>query len=192
MPSLSLNTPHQLGQEEAANRLKTFFEKLKARHGDKVSNLKEEWQGNLLKYSFTTFGFNIKGDLAVEPDAVERGLVGEIVARFERKGLTLAALELRTADTALAEAHYGEHADKPFFADLVDFITGGPLVAAVIEGPDAIVQWRNMMGATNPVNAAQGTIRGDLATEMQNNVTHGSDSPQSAAREVALFFPGLA
>ena len=79
----------------------------------------------------------------------------------------------------------------PFFADLVDFITGGPLVAAVIEGPDAIVQWRNMMGATNPVNAAQGTIRGDLATEMQNNVTHGSDSPESAAREIALFFPGL-
>ena len=95
-------------------------------------------------------------------------------------------------DRATAEAHYGEHADKPFFADLVDFITGGPLVAAVIEGPDAIVQWRNMMGATNPVNAAQGTIRGDLATEMQNNVTHGSDSPESAAREVALFFPGLA
>ncbi|MFN8173077.1 MAG: nucleoside-diphosphate kinase [Candidatus Nanopelagicales bacterium] len=128
----------------------------------------------------------------IKPDGVARGLVGEVLGRIERKGFVLVAMELRTLDRATAEAHYGEHADKPFFADLVDFITGGPLVAAVIEGPDAIVQWRNMMGATNPVNAAQGTIRGDLATEMQNNVTHGSDSPQSAAREVALFFPGLA
>ena len=128
----------------------------------------------------------------IKPDGVARGLVGEVLGRIERKGLVLVAMELRTLDRATAEAHYGEHADKPFFADLVDFITGGPLVAAVIEGPDAIVQWRNMMGATNPVNAAQGTIRGDLATEMQNNVTHGSDSPESAAREVALFFPGLA
>ena len=127
----------------------------------------------------------------IKPDGVARGLVGEVLGRIERKGFVLVAMELRTLDRATAEAHYGEHADKPFFADLVDFITGGPLVAAVIEGPDAIVQWRNMMGATNPVNAAQGTIRGDLATEMQNNVTHGSDSPQSAAREVALFFPGL-
>jgi len=128
----------------------------------------------------------------IKPDGVARGLVGEVLGRIERKSFVLVAMELRTLDRATAEAHYGEHADKPFFADLVDFITGGPLVAAVIEGPDAIVQWRNMMGATNPVNAAQGTIRGDLATEMQNNVTHGSDSPQSAAREVALFFPGLA
>ena len=128
----------------------------------------------------------------IKPDGVARGLVGEVLGRIERKGFVLVAMELRTLDRATAEAHYGEHADKPFFADLVDFITGGPLVAAVSEGPDAIVQWRNMMGATNPVNAAQGTIRGDLATEMQNNVTHGSDSPQSAAREVALFFPGLA
>lgn len=128
----------------------------------------------------------------IKPYGVARGLVGEVLGRIERKGFVLVAMELRTLDRATAEAHYGEHADKPFFADLVDFITGGPLVAAVIEGPDAIVQWRNMMGATNPVNAAQGTIRGDLATEMQNNVTHGSDSPQSAAREVALFFPGLA
>jgi len=128
----------------------------------------------------------------IKPDGVARGLVGEVLGRIERKGFVLVAMELRTLDRATAEAHYGEHADKPFFADLVDFITGGPLVAAVIEGPDAIVQWRNMMGATNPVNAAQGTIRGDLATEMQNNVTHGSDSPESAAREVALFFPGLA
>jgi nucleoside-diphosphate kinase len=91
----------------------------------------------------------------------------------------------------LAKAHYGEHADKPFFGDLVAFITSGPLLAAVIEGPDAIVAWRTMMGATNPITAAPGTIRGDLATEMQNNVTHGSDSPESAAREIALFFPNL-
>ena len=130
--------------------------------------------------------------MCVGERVLARGLVGEVLGRIERKGFVLVAMELRTLDRATAEAHYGEHADKPFFADLVDFITGGPLVAAVIEGPDAIVQWRNMMGATNPVNAAQGTIRGDLATEMQNNVTHGSDSPESAAREVALFFPGLA
>jgi nucleoside-diphosphate kinase len=101
-------------------------------------------------------------------------------------------MELRTLSAEIAETHYGEHRDKPFFADLVAFITSGPLVAAVIEGPDAIVQWRTMMGATNPAKADMGTIRGDLATEMQNNVTHGSDSPESAAREVALFFPGLA
>ena len=128
----------------------------------------------------------------IKPDGVARGLVGEVLGRIERKGLTLVALELRTLDAAIAEEHYGEHKDKPFFADLVAFITSGPLVAAVVEGPDAIVQWRTMMGATNPVSAAPGTIRGDLATEMQNNVTHGSDSPESAAREVALFFPGLA
>jgi len=128
----------------------------------------------------------------IKPDGVARGLVGEVLGRIERKGFRLVAMDVRTLDAAVAKAHYGEHADKPFFADLVEFITGGPLVAAVIEGPDAIVQWRNMMGATNPVNAAQGTIRGDLATQMQDNVTHGSDSPQSAAREIALFFPGLA
>ena len=128
----------------------------------------------------------------IKPDGVARGLVGEVLGRIERKGFTIVAMELRTLTVEVAEEHYGEHKDKPFFADLVAFITGGPLVAAVIEGPDAIVQWRTMMGATNPVNAAPGTIRGDLATEMQNNVTHGSDSPESAAREVALFFPGLA
>jgi nucleoside-diphosphate kinase len=128
----------------------------------------------------------------VKPDGVARGLVGEVISRIERKGFTIVAMELRTLTREIAEEHYGEHRDKPFFADLVEFITGGSLVAAVIEGPDAIVQWRNMMGATNPVNADMGTIRGDLATEMQNNVTHGSDSPESAAREVALFFPGLA
>ncbi len=127
----------------------------------------------------------------VKPDGVARGLVGEVLARIERKGFKIVALELRTLPTEIAEAHYGEHADKPFFKNLVDFITGGPLVAAVIEGEAAIVQWRNMMGATNPAAANPGTIRGDLATEMQENVTHGSDSPESAAREIALFFPGL-
>jgi nucleoside-diphosphate kinase len=127
----------------------------------------------------------------VKPDGVARGLVGEVLARIERKGFTFAAIELMTVSPDVAKAHYGEHADKPFFGELVDFITGGPLLAAVMEGPDAIVSWRNMMGATNPVTAAPGTIRGDLATQMQNNVTHGSDSPESAAREVALFFPNL-
>ena len=127
----------------------------------------------------------------VKPDGVARGLVGEVLARIERKGFTFAAIELMNVSADVAKAHYGEHADKPFFGDLVAFITGGPLLAAVIEGPDAIVAWRTMMGATNPVTAAPGTIRGDLATEMQNNVTHGSDSPESAAREIALFFPNL-
>ena len=127
----------------------------------------------------------------IKPDGVQRGLVGEVLARIERKGYTLVALELRTLERAVAEEHYGEHRDKPFFGDLVDFITGGPLVAAVIEGPDAILSWRALMGATDPANAAPGTIRGDLATETQMNVTHGSDSPESAAREIALFFPAL-
>lgn len=127
----------------------------------------------------------------IKPDGVERGLIGEVLSRIERKGFGIIALELRTLERAIAEEHYGEHKDKPFFADLVDFITGGPLVAAVIEGPEAIASWRTMMGATNPANAAPGTIRGDLATETQMNVTHGSDSPESAAREIALFFPGL-
>ena len=127
----------------------------------------------------------------IKPDGVARNLIGEVLSRIERKGLTIIGLELRTLDRATAEAHYAEHAAKPFFADLVDFITSGPLVAAVIEGPDAIVAWRAMMGATNPVTAAPGRIRGDLATVMQENVTHGSDSPESAAREIALFFPAL-
>ena len=127
----------------------------------------------------------------VKPDGVARGLIGEVLARMERKGFTFAAIELMNVSADVAKAHYGEHADKPFFGDLVAFITGGPLLAAVIEGPDAIVAWRTMMGATNPITAAPGTIRGDLATEMQNNVTHGSDSPESAAREIALFFPNL-
>lgn len=128
----------------------------------------------------------------IKPDGVERGLIGEVLSRIERKGFRIVALELRVLERAIAEEHYGEHKDKPFFGDLVDFITGGPLVAAVIEGPEAISSWRTMMGATNPANAAPGTIRGDLATETQMNVTHGSDSPESAAREIGLFFPGLA
>ena len=127
----------------------------------------------------------------IKPDGVQRGLVGEVLSRIERKGFTLVALQMRTLEREIAEQHYGEHKDKPFFADLVEFITGGPLVAAVIEGPEAIASWRTMMGATNPANAAPGTIRGDLATETQMNVTHGSDSPESAAREIALFFPSL-
>jgi nucleoside-diphosphate kinase len=127
----------------------------------------------------------------IKPDGVERGLIGEVLSRIERKGFRIVALELRVLERAVAEEHYGEHKDKPFFGDLVAFITGGPLVAAVIEGPEAILSWRTMMGATNPANAAPGTIRGDLATETQMNVTHGSDSPESAAREIALFFPGL-
>lgn len=127
----------------------------------------------------------------VKPDGVERGLIGEVISRIERKGFKIVALEMRTLDRSIAETHYGEHSDKPFFKDLVDFITGGPLVAAVIEGNEAIAAWRTMMGATNPANAAMGTIRGDLATETQFNVSHGSDSLESAAREIALFFPNL-
>lgn len=127
----------------------------------------------------------------VKPDGVARGLVGEILGRIERKGFTIIALQQRTLSAQIAETHYAEHKDKPFFAELVAFITSGPLVAAVIEGPEVIASWRAMMGATNPANAAPGTIRGDLATETQNNVTHGSDSPESAAREIALFFPDL-
>ena len=128
----------------------------------------------------------------IKPDGVQRRVVGDIISRIERKGLAIVALELKSVDDALARAHYAEHADKAFFGSLLDFITSGPLVAAVVEGTEVISSWRSMMGATNPANAAPGTIRGDLASEMQNNVTHGSDSPESAAREVALFFPNLA
>lgn len=127
----------------------------------------------------------------IKPDGVARGLIGEVLARIERRGYGLVAIELRTLSSQIAQEHYGEHRDKPFFNDLVAFITSGPLMAAVAEGPDVIVAWRTMMGATNPIVAAPGTIRGDFANEMQNNVTHGSDSPESAAREIALFFPDL-
>jgi nucleoside-diphosphate kinase len=127
----------------------------------------------------------------VKPDGVQRGLVGEVLGRIERRGFRFLAMELRTLDRATAESHYAEHAGKPFFDDLVSFITSGPLVAAVIEGESAIGAWRSTMGATNPTLAAPGTIRGDLATVTQENVSHGSDSPESSAREIALFFPHL-
>ena len=126
-----------------------------------------------------------------KPDAVERGLVGEIVRRIEAKGLTLSALELRRLDEATARTHYAEHEGKAFFGDLVSFITGGPLVAMVVEGPEAWKVMRTLMGTTNPREAAPGTIRGDLAVELTENLVHGSDGPESAAREIALFFPGL-
>jgi nucleoside-diphosphate kinase len=127
----------------------------------------------------------------VKPDGVARGLVGEVLGRIERKGYRLVAAELRTLTREVAETHYAEHAGKPFFADLVVFITSGPLLAAVVEGPDVIEAWRSLMGATNPVKAAPGTIRGDLASMTTENIAHGSDSTESAAREIALFFPGL-
>jgi nucleoside-diphosphate kinase len=124
-----------------------------------------------------------------KPDAVARGLVGEIVRRIEAKGLTLGALELRVLDEATARKHYAEHEGKAFFGDLVAFITGGPLVAMVVEGPEAWKVMRTLMGSTNPREAAPGTIRGDLAVELTENLVHGSDGTESAAREIALFFP---
>lgn len=128
-----------------------------------------------------------------KPDAVERGLVGEILARFERRNLRLVRAELRTIDRATAEKHYAEHVGKPFFPSLVDFITRGPALLAVIEGPEDTWQVvRTMMGATNPRQAAPGTIRGDLGIEFTENLIHGSDSADSAAREIGIFFPGLA
>ncbi len=128
----------------------------------------------------------------VKPDGVQRRLVGEVLARLERKGLSLVAAELRTIDRATAEAHYAEHAGKPFFTPLIEFITSGPLLAAVAEGPRAIETWRAMMGATDPVKASSGTVRGDYGLVVTENLVHGSDSPESAAREIALFFPDLA
>jgi len=127
-----------------------------------------------------------------KPDAVERGLSGEILSRLERKGLRLVAAELRTIETETAQAHYAEHDGKPFFDELVAFITRSPVLVMVVEGPDDTFKVvRNLMGATNPVDAAPGTIRGDLAIEMGENLVHGSDSNESAEREIALFFPGL-
>ncbi|HEX2046755.1 MAG TPA: nucleoside-diphosphate kinase [Acidimicrobiales bacterium] len=127
-----------------------------------------------------------------KPDAVERGLAGQIVARLEAKGLRLVAAELRTIDAETAGRHYGEHQGKPFYDDLVRFITRGPALLMVVEGPvETYAVVRTLMGATNPRQAAPGTIRGDLAVEMTENLVHGSDSPESAAREIGLFFPGL-
>jgi nucleoside-diphosphate kinase len=126
-----------------------------------------------------------------KPDAVSRGLVGEVVSRLERKGLRLAAMDLRQLDEAFAKQHYAEHEGKPFFADLVTFITSGPLVAICAEGPDAVTAVRTLMGPTNPVAAPPGSIRGDYGLEVTFNLVHGSDSEASAARELALFFPDL-
>lgn len=127
--------------------------------------------------------------ILVKPDGVRRGLVGEVISRIERKGLTISRLELRTLDRGTAEQHYAEHEGKPFYGDLVDFITSGPLVAMVVEGPDAVKSMRSLMGATNPVEATPGSIRGDFATEIGENIVHGSDSPENGEREVKLFFP---
>tara|TARA_Y100001970_G_scaffold56170_3_gene71120 strand:+ start:10121 stop:10540 length:420 start_codon:yes stop_codon:yes gene_type:complete len=131
-----------------------------------------------------------------KPDAVERGLVGEIIGRLERKGLQLSRADLRTIDRATAEVHYGEHEGKPFFDDLIGFITRSPAMLMVVEGPDdagdeifAVV--RNLMGSTNPATAAPGTIRGDYGLVVTENLVHGSDSSESAEREINIFFPGL-
>jgi nucleoside-diphosphate kinase len=124
----------------------------------------------------------------VKPDAMQRALAGEILARFERRGLTIVAGRVLTADRALAEEHYAEHREKPFFGELVDFITSAPTLALVLEGESAISVVRTTMGATNPKDAAPGTIRGDLALAMPDNLVHGSDSPESAEREVRLWF----
>jgi nucleoside-diphosphate kinase len=129
--------------------------------------------------------------ILVKPDAFARGLSGEIIARFERKGLRIVALKATTLERATAEQHYAEHAEKPFFGELVDFITSGPLVAMVLEGVDAVRAARQVIGATNPLEAATGSIRGDYAIETGTNLVHGSDANESAAREAALFFPEL-
>ena len=129
--------------------------------------------------------------ILVKPDAFERRLTGEIIARFERKGLTIAAMKHMTVERDLAERHYDEHRERPFFGDLVDFITGGPLVAMVLEGYEAVPAARQAIGATNPLEAAPGSIRGDHGLEVQTNLVHGSDSDESATREIGLFFPEL-
>lgn len=126
-----------------------------------------------------------------KPDAVERGLVGEVVDRLERKGLRLVAMDLRVLDEAVAKAHYAEHEGKPFFGELVSFITSGPLVAICVEGLDAVAAVRALMGPTNPVQAPPGSIRGDYGLDIGRNLVHGSDSAASAAREIELFFPEL-
>ena len=129
--------------------------------------------------------------ILVKPDAFARGLTGEIIARFERKGLQIVALRAMAVSRELAERHYAEHAERPFFGELVDFITSGPIVAAVLEGTDAVTAARQVIGATNPLEAATGSIRGDFAVQVGQNLVHGSDSEESAARESALFFPEL-
>ena len=126
--------------------------------------------------------------IMVKPDGVRRKLVGEVVARIERKGYELREMKLFTIDETLAQKHYAEHTEKPFFGELVSFITSGPVVAMVVEGPDAITGMRQIMGATNPLEAATGSIRGDYATVIGENIVHGSDGPESAQREINLFF----
>jgi nucleoside-diphosphate kinase len=129
--------------------------------------------------------------ILVKPDAFERALTGEVIARFERKGLRVVALKSMVADESIANQHYAEHTEKPFFGELVSFITGGPLVAMVFEGAEAVPAARQLIGATNPVEAAPGSIRGDFALEMTFNMVHGSDSDESAAREIGIWFPEL-
>jgi nucleoside-diphosphate kinase len=127
----------------------------------------------------------------VKPDAFERGLTGEVLARFERKGLRPVAMRLMVVDERLANRHYAEHTEKPFFGELISFITRGPLVAMVLEGAEAVEAVRQLIGATNPLDAAPGSIRGDFATEVTFNLVHGSDSDESATREIELWFPDL-
>jgi nucleoside-diphosphate kinase len=127
--------------------------------------------------------------ILAKPDAVQRSLAGEIVARFERRGFTLRAARLLVADRELAQQHYAEHSEKPFFGELVDFITSGPTLAFVLEGEGVIATARTTIGATNPADAMPGSLRGQFASAMPNNLVHGSDSPESAAREIALWFP---
>jgi nucleoside-diphosphate kinase len=127
--------------------------------------------------------------ILIKPDAFERGLTGEVLARFERKGLRITALRLLEADVEIANVHYAEHTDKPFFGELVEFITRGPLVAAILEGREAVVAARQVIGATNPIEAAPGSIRGDFGLEVTFNMVHGSDSDESAEREIAIWFP---
>jgi len=129
--------------------------------------------------------------ILVKPDAFARGLTGEIIARFERKGLRIAALKHMTVDRDLAEQHYAEHEGKPFYGELVDFITSGPLVAMVLEGDEVVTAARQIIGATDPLEATTGSIRGDFAIAVGQNMVHGSDSPESATRETGLFFPEL-
>jgi nucleoside-diphosphate kinase len=138
-------------------------------------------------------GTNVERTLVlIKPDGVERGLVGEVISRIERKGLKLVALELRVVELAVAQEHYAEHAGKGFYDSLLEFITGGPLVGLVAEGPRAIAAFRQLAGGTDPVEkAATGSIRGDFGLETQYNLVHGSDSPESAAREIGLWFPNL-
>ena len=129
--------------------------------------------------------------ILVKPDAFARGLTGEILRRFEAKGLTIVAMKHMTTSEDLAKEHYAEHSERPFFGELVDFITGGPLVAMVLEGHEAVKAARQLIGATNPIEAAPGSIRADFGLEVQTNLVHGSDSPESAQREIGLWFPEL-